>query len=176
MGTLGRSPLSAAAANHPPLPTQQARTRPLPAVTTQTNDMAVTLGILPDHPSQGRDRGSAGEAVEGSYCNPSLPPRPSVPVRTGGVNNSVRVRSSARLSPSTTTSSGQTDAYRAWCASNTMHTRDTTSSGIVIHSITVNIHTKCSASSYSCNYCQYGTALQKAHGIATRIATPIATS
>ena len=80
LGTLGRSPLSAAAAIHPPLPTQQARTRPLPAVTTQTNDMAVTLGIIADHPSQGRDRGSAGEAVEGLYCNPSPPPRLSAPV------------------------------------------------------------------------------------------------
>ena len=80
LGTLGRSPLSAAAAIHPPLPTQQARTRPLPAVTIQTNDMTVTLGIIPDHPSQGRDRGSAGEAVEGSYYNPSPPPRLSAPV------------------------------------------------------------------------------------------------
>jgi len=67
------------------------------------------------------------------------------PTPTGRVNNSVRVRRSARLSPSTTTSSAQTGAYRAWCASIIMHTRDTTSSGIVIHSITVNIHTKFNA-------------------------------
>ena len=71
--------VSAAAAIHPPLPTQQARTRPLPAVTIQTNDMAVTPGTIPGHPSQERDRESAGEAVEGSYCNPSPPPRPSAP-------------------------------------------------------------------------------------------------
>ena len=80
LGTLGRSPLSAAAASHPPLPTQQARTRPLPAVTIQTNDISVTPGIIPDHPSQRRDRGSAGEAVEGSYYSPSPPPRLSAPV------------------------------------------------------------------------------------------------
>jgi len=78
---LGRSPLSAAAASHPPLPAQQARTRPLPAVTIQTNDMVATPGTIPGRPAQERDRESAGEAVEGSYCNPSPPPRPSSATR-----------------------------------------------------------------------------------------------
>ena len=41
-----------------------------------------TPGTIPGHPSQERDRESAGEALEGSYCNPSPPPRPSAH-RTG---------------------------------------------------------------------------------------------
>jgi len=60
---------------------------------------------------------------------------------SGGQNNSVRVGSGTRLSPSVTTSSAQTGAYRAWCASNTMDTRVVRCRGVVIHSMVVNIHT-----------------------------------
>ena len=41
--------------------------------------------------------------------------------------------------------SGQIGAYRAWCASNTLHTRAITRAGVAIYSTVVNIHTELKA-------------------------------
>ena len=89
-------------------------------------------------PQRGRALPTTGNSYTGlgidGLCKP-----------TGSVNNSVRVRSGARLSPPKTTSSGQTGAYRAWCASNTIQSRVVKCHGVAIHSTVVHIHTELKA-------------------------------